>query len=99
MVPGHCLGAWPGRWWRGFLDAADSSAANPSLLLIQKQLTPRQQEVLALIGRGLTNPQIAHALDVGLATVKDHVQTILTKLGAPSRVLVARLAWEARLVA
>jgi two-component system, NarL family, response regulator LiaR len=48
-------------------------------------LTPREREVLALMVEGLTNPEIAEALVIGLATVKSHVSSILSKLGTATR--------------
>jgi DNA-binding NarL/FixJ family response regulator len=48
-------------------------------------LTPREQEVLALMAEGLTNKAIAHQLDISEFTVKFHVNAILRKLGAQSR--------------
>ena len=56
-------------------------------------LTPREAEVMALLGRGLTNLAIANALVVREGTVKYHVKNILRKLGATSRAdAVARYA-------
>ena len=48
-------------------------------------LTPREQEILDLIGQGLTNQQIAERLVIEVGTVKNHVHSILQKLGASSR--------------
>ncbi|MEY1555122.1 LuxR C-terminal-related transcriptional regulator [Yoonia sp. R2331] len=48
-------------------------------------LTPRQQEVCALVAQGLSNKAIARALDISPATVKDHVHAILTALNLRSR--------------
>jgi DNA-binding CsgD family transcriptional regulator/dipeptidyl aminopeptidase/acylaminoacyl peptidase len=47
--------------------------------------TPRQREVLDLLARGYTNPQIAVALGVTLDGAKWHVREVLTKLGASNR--------------
>ena len=52
-------------------------------------LTGRQQEVCALLARGLTNKEIARALEISPATVKDHVQAILAALDLKSRAEVA----------
>jgi two-component system, NarL family, nitrate/nitrite response regulator NarL len=49
------------------------------------ELTPREMEVLTLIGRGLTNQEIAEHLVIELGTVKNHVHNILNKLGVSSR--------------
>jgi two-component system, NarL family, nitrate/nitrite response regulator NarL len=49
------------------------------------QLTPRQREVAALLQRGMTNRQIARALDLQLSTVKNHVHHVLAKFGVERR--------------
>jgi non-specific serine/threonine protein kinase len=54
-------------------------------------LTRRQQEIAALVARGMTNRQIASALSVSEHTVANHVARILHKLGFASRAQVA--AW------
>jgi DNA-binding CsgD family transcriptional regulator len=53
-------------------------------------LTPRQFEVLELIRKGLTNPQIAERLGISPDGAKWHVKEILWKLDAPSREEAAR---------
>jgi DNA-binding NarL/FixJ family response regulator len=50
-----------------------------------RDLTPQQFRVLAMLGEGLLNKQIAHALDVSEATVKAHMTAIMRKLGAHNR--------------
>jgi DNA-binding NarL/FixJ family response regulator len=52
-------------------------------------LTPRELEVLELIVRGLANKQIADALKMSDNTAKNHVKTILFKLGAQDRTQAA----------
>lgn len=49
------------------------------------QLTPREHEVLCLLESGLTNKEIARALDLQLSTVKNHVHNVLAKYGAAGR--------------
>ncbi len=49
-------------------------------------LSPREEDVLREIARGLSNKEIARALDIAETTVKIHVQHILRKLGLSSRV-------------
>ena len=48
-------------------------------------LTPQQNRVLAMLGEGLLNKQIAYELGVSEATVKAHVSAVLLKLGVDSR--------------
>ncbi|WP_354642348.1 response regulator transcription factor [Kitasatospora camelliae] len=58
------------------------------------ELTPREREVLACIGAGLSNGQIAERLEMAEATTKTHVSRILAKLQLRSRVQAAILAQE-----
>jgi DNA-binding CsgD family transcriptional regulator len=53
-------------------------------------LTPREQEVLEQMAAGLSNRQIALALDISEHTVKFHVSAILGKLGVSSRAAAIR---------
>jgi two-component system, OmpR family, sensor kinase len=59
-------------------------------------LTPRQQEVVALIAAGLSNRQIAAQLVVSEGTVANHVRAILDRLGAERRGQVAAWLTEGR---
>lgn len=59
-------------------------------------LSPREEDVLREIARGLSNKEIARALDIAETTVKIHVQHILRKLGLSSRVQAAVYASDRR---
>ena len=61
-------------------------------------LTEREREVLALLGAGLSNAQIARRLHVVEGTVKAYVSTILNRLGVRNRVQAAIIAYDAGLV-
>jgi PAS domain S-box-containing protein len=58
------------------------------------RLTPREREVLRLLGTGQNNLEIARALNLSVGTVRLHVKHILAKLGATSRTQAAMHAWQ-----
>lgn len=62
------------------------------------ELTPREHEVLHLMARGLSNPQIAARLIVSRATANFHVSRVLGKLGVPNRSTAVALALRHGLV-
>jgi DNA-binding NarL/FixJ family response regulator len=61
-------------------------------------LTPREREVLALIGGGRSNQEIAEALVVSPLTVKTHVARLFAKLGVRDRAQLVVVAYESGLV-
>ncbi|MFD7915521.1 response regulator [Streptomyces sp. NPDC059752] len=62
-------------------------------------ITEREREVLTLVGRGLSNGEIAEELFISAATAKSHVSRLFTKLGARDRVQLVITAYEMGLVA
>ncbi len=61
-------------------------------------LTDREREVMALVGEGLSNEEIAERLVVSPATAKTHVSRAMVKLGARDRAQLVVFAYEAGLV-
>ncbi|MBM6401136.1 response regulator [Phycicoccus sonneratiae] len=61
-------------------------------------LTGREREVVALVGEGLTNDEIAGRLFLSPATAKTHVSRAMTKVGARDRAQLVVLAYESGLV-
>jgi DNA-binding NarL/FixJ family response regulator len=61
-------------------------------------LTEREREVVALVGGGLSNEEIAQRLVLSVATAKTHVSRAMTKLGARDRAQLVVMAYGAGLV-
>jgi DNA-binding NarL/FixJ family response regulator len=83
---------------RRLIEQFTNSKLRTSDLAGSAGLTPREAEVFQLIGRGMSNVEIARKLFLGENTVKTHVARVLTKLGARDRVQVVVLAYEAGVV-
>lgn len=77
--------------------ASRPDAACPSPELVD-ELTAREREVVALVGNGLSNDEIAERLVVTPATAKTHVSRAMVKLGAHDRAKLVVFAYEAGLV-
>ncbi|GHG97322.1 response regulator [Streptomyces lanatus] len=69
-------------------DPAETPTIAPELA----SLSPRERDILALIGEGLTNREIGHKLYLSEKTVKNHISRLLAKLGVQRRVQAAVLA-------
>jgi NarL family two-component system response regulator LiaR len=72
--------------------------ADPEQDRLGQDLTRREHEVLGLLVKGLSNPEIAERLVLSRATVKVHVSNILSKLGVSNRSEAIALAIQRRLV-
>ena len=78
------------RLLEAFADAGPAAPAKQPL----DPLTDREEQVLAAVARGRTNNEIAEELFITLSTVKTHVTSLMTKLGARNRVEIAIWAHE-----
>jgi DNA-binding NarL/FixJ family response regulator len=82
-----------GAWVPAQADQAEGLAPEEADIARRiRELTPQQFRVLGMLGSGLLNKQIAHALGVSEATVKAHMTAILRKLGANNRTQAVLMA-------
>lgn len=75
-----------------------SQAATGRPPLDPEPLTERETEVLRLMAGGFSNKEIARALDVSEGTIKNHVSSILSKMGVRDRTRAVLRAVDARLI-
>ena len=80
--------------------AAGGAARRPPIEQVRalEALTEREREVVALVGEGLANEEIAARLVVSPATAKTHVSRAMVKVGARDRAQLVVLAYESGLV-
>ena len=77
------------RLLQAFARAGARTAAQPL-----EPLSPREEEVLRTVARGLTNAEIARDMHLSLSTVKAHIASLMTKLRVRNRVEIAAWAYE-----
>jgi DNA-binding NarL/FixJ family response regulator len=70
----------------------------PAASQVLSTLTEREREVLVLVGRGLSNDELADELHVSESTIKTHVGRVLAKLGLRDRVQAVVFAYENGLI-
>ena len=97
-----------GRLIEAFVSSTASSATSTAALAASydgaaaeaglADLTPREREVLALVGRGMSNQEIAEHLVLSPLTAKTHVSRLFLKLGARDRAQLVVTAYETGLV-
>ncbi|WP_431934662.1 response regulator [Micromonospora sp. RP3T] len=79
------------------LDRVRTTGPATRVELAAHRLTARETDVLALVGAGLNNTEIAERLHLSMSTVKTHVTNVLAKTGSRDRVRAAILAIQAGL--
>jgi DNA-binding CsgD family transcriptional regulator len=77
------------RYTAALAEARSTSEHSAAAAAALACLTERQHEVLGLVSQGHTNQQIAHELDISVATVKKHLEHILDRLDVYTRVAAA----------
>jgi DNA-binding NarL/FixJ family response regulator len=79
---------------------ASFSASSRAAVAVQlvEALTEREEGVLLALARGRTNAEIGAELHISVSTVKFHVASLMTKLGARNRVELAMWAYETKRV-
>lgn len=85
------------RLLEAFAATPEPAATTSAAASLPKGITPRELDVLAALGRGLSNAAVADELGISLTTVKTHVSSLLQKLSLDSRMQAAIYAREAGL--
>jgi DNA-binding NarL/FixJ family response regulator len=80
-------------WFRGHETDPDGTL-RPAL----ETVTPREREVLRLVGQGLLPEEIARNLSLGVATIRTHIYRLRTKLGLKDRAQLVSFAFRAGLM-
>jgi DNA-binding NarL/FixJ family response regulator len=88
----------PGVTRRLIAEFASRSRPGPARQVEMDRLTDREREIVALVGEGLSNDEIAARLYLSPATAKTHVSRAMTKLHARDRAQLVVLAYESGLV-
>ena len=83
---------------RTVIDGYRDRTAPPASVARVEAMSPREREVLGLLGLGLSNAEIGRRLYLSTATVKDYVSSVLATLGVANRVQAAVAAQEAGIV-
>ena len=83
---------------RRLIEEFAARAKQPHATAALEELTPREREVLALVGAGLSNDEIAERLVLSPHTAKTHVSRTMLKLGARDRAQLVIHAYESGLV-
>ncbi|WP_324277018.1 response regulator transcription factor [Blastococcus brunescens] len=83
---------------RTVIEGYRGRTGHPARVPRVEAMSPREREVLGLVGLGLSNAEIGRRLYLSTATVKDYVSAVLAGLGVANRVQAAVVAQEAGIV-
>ena len=75
--------------------AREVDGQEPAQVLEDVRMTPREREVIDLIGEGLSNKEIAQRLNIATHTVKSHVRNVMEKLALHTRLQIAAYSHRA----
>jgi DNA-binding CsgD family transcriptional regulator len=69
--------------------AKSATVRKDTRVLADVRMTPREHEVIALIGEGMSNKEISQRLNIATHTVKSHVRNVMEKLALHTRLQLA----------